>query len=282
LFKIRLSLFSLFFPLFIIIKMTDYVAEFKFFIEYPNLIDYSKFFKNPIVIGIIIFILALIGVGIYFIIRPKKNAPNGGSSGSGPTGPSGPTGSVDPSGSTGDSGPTGSGPTGATGGTGNCLDEKCTQCIDGWDPSIQCTTCIAGRGPGPSSAYKGDKCSLYKQNQTSANPTLFLTGNAADPTQNDESAGSTSGCYYSGSDDNCNEYFSKYGAVNSMIYTGNYCEHDSCCYSYSDRLLCMTDSDWYAKDQNTQFNNPSCDDSSKNCSYFPSPDYDGIKLWIDG
>ena len=72
--------------------MTDYVADFKFFIEYPNLIDYSKFFKNPIVIGIIIFILALIGVGIYFIVRPKKNAPNGGSSGSGPTDPSGPTG----------------------------------------------------------------------------------------------------------------------------------------------------------------------------------------------
>ena len=63
--------------------MSDYVADFKFFIEYPNLIDYSKFFKNPIVICIIIFILALIGVGIYFIVRPKKTKPNGGGGGSG-------------------------------------------------------------------------------------------------------------------------------------------------------------------------------------------------------
>jgi len=121
--------------------MTDYVAEFKFFIEYPNLIDYSKFFKNPIVIGIIIFILALIGVGIYFIVRPKKNAPNGGSSGSGPTGPSGPTGSVDPSGSTG-SGPTGA--TGATGPTGNCIDSTCTTCKVNWNPISKCTTCLDG------------------------------------------------------------------------------------------------------------------------------------------
>ena len=118
--------------------MTDYVDDFKFFIEYPNLIDYSKFFKNPIVIGIIIFILALIGVGIYFIVRPKKNAPNGGSSGSGPTGPSGPTGSVDPS------GPTGSGPTGATGPTGNCLDSTCTSCKVNWNPISNCTTCLDG------------------------------------------------------------------------------------------------------------------------------------------
>ena len=255
--------------------MTDYVADFKFFIEYPNLIDYSKFFKNPIVIGIIIFILALIGVGIYFIVRPKKNAPNGGSSGSGPTGPSGPTGSVDPSGPTGDSGPTGSGPTGATGGTGNCLNEECTQCIDGWDPSIQCTTCIAGRGPGINSLYNGDKCSLYQQ-ITSTNQ-WFITGDGQSDVEKDN------GCFVNQTGENCDTYFSKYGGKGMNAV--NYCRDDDCCRLASDRLFCTTTADWYTNTPsgNAIIQNPTCNDSNKHCSDLNLiPNYDTMKLWING
>lgn len=264
--------------------MTDYVAEFKFFIEYPNLIDYSKFFKNPIVIGIIIFILALIGVGIYFIVRPKKNAPNGGSSGSGPTGPSGPTGSVDPSGSTGDSGPTGAtGPTGPS--SGNCSNDDCTQCNNNWDPANQCTTCINGwdpttnctscvlnRGPGPSSSYAGDnKCGLYKQ--ITSTDQWFITANKTD---------STSGCYVSASDSNCNDYFYKYGARGNMKAV-DYCRSDKCCGAFTDRVFCTTSSDWYTNsiNGNQVINNPTCPCQDGTCGDYTSPDYDNMTLWID-
>lgn len=261
--------------------MSDYVADFKFFIEYPNLIDYSKFFKNPIVICIIIFILALIGVGIYFIVRPKKNAP------SGPTGGNGPTGG---SGLTGGSGPTGgTGPTGSTGPSSNCIDPtctsctgnwdpntKCTSCIDGWDPEQSCTICLNTRGPGPNSLYQGEnKCGLYKQ--LTSTDQWFITGDGQSDAEKE------SGCFINTTDNNCVDYFSKYGA--KSMNAVNYCSHDDCCAGASDRLFCTTTADWYTNTPsgNATIQNPTCDDSSKNCSALNLiPNYDAIGLWIDG
>ena len=259
--------------------MTDYIADFRFFIEYPSLIDYSKFFKNPIVIGIIVFILALICVGIYFIVRPKKNAP------SGPTGPD------DPSGPSGGSG-SGGGPTGSTGGSGpssNCKDSNCTSCIGNWDPSTKCTSCIDGwdpeqscticlntRGPGPNSLYQGEnKCGLFKQ--LVSTDQWFITGDGQSDAEKE------SGCFINTTDDNCVDYFKQYGA--KSMNAVNYCHHDDCCRGTSDRLFCTTTADWYTNTRsgNVIIESPTCDDSNKNCSDLNlQPNYDNIKLWIDG
>ena len=278
--------------------MSDYVADFKFFIEYPNLIDYSKFFKNPIVICIIIFILALIGVGIYFIFIHKKTKPNGGGGsgggsggGGGPTGPTGGSGGGGgPTGPTGGSGG-GGGPTGPTGGSGpssNCKDSnctscignwnpstKCTSCIDGWDPEQSCTICLNTRGPGPNSLYQGEnKCGLFKQ-LTSTNQ-WFITGDGQSDSEKE------SGCFINQTDDNCVDYFSKYGA--KSMNAVNYCRYDDCCRGASDRLFCTTTADWYTNmSGNVTIENPTCDNSSKNCSDLNlQPNYDAMGLWIDG
>jgi hypothetical protein len=217
--------------------MSDYVADFKFFIEYPNLIDYSKFFKNPIVICIIIFILALIGVGIYFIFIHKKTKPNGdggggSGSGGGPTGPTGGSGGGGgPSGPTGGSGG-GGGPTGPTGGSGpsglTCSSETCTlpsctydinsntcKCAnDNVEPDIEtnniCGKCKDGYGP---------------QFDSNSDPTKYCIGKWKTLTL------LTNDCPYDNSDDNCRQdsLLKKYTGITNLDGTNSQVTFQSEC-----------------------------------------------------